>query len=339
MATMIDLLGNIQTLNDKINGLDFSATNVIKIPNIDIKSHFMTDRQVAKKLLMMSDSTISNIQTSFPGDLQSPSNIIPKYDEETAHLIVYGKLEYDNNGKLIDNEKVYPSCVDYNKSKTYPYGKAMPDTYMADTLISKVKNMKKELGKAVKQLIIVLKDIAKEIGQVKEEIKWLAPAIGDALAPTSPKPMVAKTLVQSVLTSIMRLQSKLLPILTLLEPLKLVSIVIRDESMESVVGSVNGLINSANMIIDLVTPITGKLTVIRSAADNVQSNFTVEDLLAKGKISEETKEILKSSGYDDTDKISSATTDSIVKACFGRLTYNAVVELKKMVKIVFIPSF
>ena len=56
-------------------------------------------------------------------------------------------------------------------------------------------------------------------------------------------------------------------------------------------------------------------------------------------ITKETKEILESSGYDNTDKISSATTEAIVKASFGRLTYNAVVQLKKMIKTVFIPSF
>ena len=89
--------------------------NVVKIANADklkppvvdfykelIEPNILTERQIVKKMVSMTSGMI-------PSVAGIPS--APSVDQNTAHLIVYGKFKYKQDGTLSDNEIEDPYCV------------------------------------------------------------------------------------------------------------------------------------------------------------------------------------------------------------------------------------
>ena len=94
--TVISIVGNIVIISNanKLKGKTIDIYGDLIEPNI------MTERQIAKKMLVISSGMMPAV-----GNIPSA----PTLDEKTAHLIVYGKLKYRGDGTLSDNELPYDS--------------------------------------------------------------------------------------------------------------------------------------------------------------------------------------------------------------------------------------
>jgi hypothetical protein len=239
MSIQTDLKQKIEELNKTI--YNFKKITIPPVVDplynmVDEPDFFMTDRQAAKKMMMES------------GDEPGVGNErVSKVDEETAHLAVYGKLLYDNN-KLVDDEIKYPECVDLD----YAMKTDSP-------LIEKIKNMKIESKNAIKGLCVKKTELTEDTTKAGLEISLAIPASIDAITCfPKPQPSLALSTVLSVLSSVSKLQSKVLELIPYLPPLLFLINLLPVSKATKVISLVLILISALVVIISTIEAVTVK---------------------------------------------------------------------------------
>lgn len=220
IETMYSNIDKITAAVDDIN----KSVNVASPPSMDIREHFMTDRQVMKKV-MMSGGNMSGIPDPSATDIQM--------SEEDAHSLVYGKLMYDDNGKLVDNEEKNPECVD-KKTK-------VKDSH---PLKMWIKNKKLDVAIAFDSL----KSKSAEIGEASTQLSietvaaFITIGSSAAILPFGAGVPTAFSALQGIFSALQAFQTKVIQVLPILEPLTYVAILIPLDVIGTVIGMINGLL-------------------------------------------------------------------------------------------------
>jgi len=224
-----DMLKNMNELED----------SQIKGKGFDMKPHFMSDRQIAKKMISEKD---------------------PKMTDEDLNLIVFGqdvkKLQGPSyQAYKTDNEVKYPEIV--SKDPNSPF-KPLPDN---DPIFDEVDKTKREMRNHGFLLGEKLKDITSEIVKITTLIINSIPAMVQLIAPPSFNVSGAIALLMLALGGTKNLQIRLKEILILLVVFKKISHVVKPESSETVYGFVNTTTKSITGVSESVN----KLSIISEA--------------------------------------------------------------------------
>lgn len=237
--SQLDILStNIDNLTERILNLkETKRPDGVQIPNLkdNIEKNFLTDRQSAKKMM----SELSNS------------------DENEVHLIVYGKKpEMGIDSKIIDNEILYPNCV--NKST------AMPDNH---PMLDKIRDMKKEVKKSAREFAIKVADLAAEVAQMAITVGSAAAAAVNAIAQVPvPGIAVAFSLLQSMISSIIALINKMMEILPPLQPLLQITYLVASASLDIILVPINAIFTSINVTLDIIeNTVLGFINIIKTA--------------------------------------------------------------------------
>jgi hypothetical protein len=212
------MASEVEKLNkDMIKNMSELEDSQIKGKGFDMKAHFMSDRQIAKKMISTKD---------------------PKITDEDLNLIVFGqdvkKLQGPSyEAYKTDNEFKYPEIL--SKDPNYPF-KPLPDN---DPIFDEVDKTKREMRNNGFLLGEKLKDITGEIVKITTLIINSIPAMVQLVAPPSFNVSGAIALLMLSLGGTKSLQIRLKEVLILLVVFKKVATVIKPESSETVYGFVN----------------------------------------------------------------------------------------------------
>jgi len=277
MGQVETLIKNIDSLTATIYKLKEKTFLTPSIPQIDITSMVMTPRQIAKRVLLVGSGVVNTsgqiVETltstgiytaqSLGADttlaqeaLNSPEALTALTaikisgmvtTEEEAHLIVYGKIMRDANGKIIDNEKLYPECVDDRLG--------MPKIHPTLTEVKKYVTL---ATKAVKMIGIKEQDLLDDIMQAAISIPANITAMVSATAimpPGSGLP-VAFAAFQSMVATIMGLTSKIADITGILPDLEYVPLILPKEMVDAVLIPVNAILTALITVMGTIEGIT-----------------------------------------------------------------------------------
>jgi hypothetical protein len=212
------MASEVEKLNkDMIKNMSELEDSQIKGKGFDMKAHFMSDRQIAKKMISQKD---------------------PKMSDEYLNLIVFGqdvkKLQGPSyEAYKTDNEVKYPEIL--SKDPNSPF-KPLPDN---DPIFDEVDKTKREMRNNGFLLGEKLKDITGEIVKITTLIINSIPAMVQLVAPPSFNVSGAIALLMLSLGGTKSLQIRLKEVLILLVVFKKVATVIKPESSETVYGFVN----------------------------------------------------------------------------------------------------
>lgn len=234
MASEVEKLD--KDLAKSMNELEDSQ---IKGKGFDMKSHFMSDRQIAKKMI-------------------SAKN--PKMSDEDLNLIVFGqdvkKLQGPSyEAYKTDNEVKYPEIL--SKDPNSPF-KPIPDD---DPIFDEVDKNKREIRSHGFLLGEKLKDITSELVKITTLIINSIPAMVQLVAPPSFNVSGAISILMLTMGGTKNLQIRLKEVLTLLIVFKKVKYLIKPESAEPVYGFLTTTTTSLKGISESVN----KLSVISDA--------------------------------------------------------------------------
>lgn len=314
------ILKNIEKIETSVTDIGEKINSIagIGIPKISFQDYtkgasklagaflFKTPRQIAKKIITMGGNiggtTISDKIKDFNNQVISGQNLgatasqtlmalneqlIAEQDTEmTAHWIVYGKFLYDDNGKLIDNEILYPECVGPDENED-PRINFMTDDF---PILDQVKQMKDELVRSVKQLRIKvgeIKSVAKDIpSQLILAITALASAV--VIFPFGSGVPPAVSAVKNLLSSIQSLQTRVSQLLNLLKPLAYLEYLLSDEDAEKAIAVVDKImkiifvpIKAIEIMIEtLVSPVMSLIPKV-PGVDTDAEPIEAEDITVK----------------------------------------------------------
>lgn len=266
---MADITNSIDKLNftiieigDKINKLSFLSIPIItfveyKRGNYGVGEFpFLTNRQIAKKLLMFGGNIAGQklSQINIVGDLgiNDLTGMETTLDEETAHFIVYGKPMMFVGGKLIDNEITNPECVRTSKDNDLdPRIKTLAED---SVILNDIKQIKKE----VKDSVASFRMKSGEIIQASKElipqisISLIALASSVVILPFGSGLPAAVSSVRNLLASITALQTRMSQFLTLLYPLRYLSILLNTDTRYGEKNYYDLVVNEINKIFSLI---------------------------------------------------------------------------------------
>jgi hypothetical protein len=208
-----------------------------------MKAHFMSDRQIAKKMISTKD---------------------PKITDEDLNLIVFGqdvkKLQGPSyEAYKTDNEIKYPEIL--SKDPNSPF-KPLPDN---DPIFDEVDKTKREMRNNGFLLGEKLKDITSELVKIATLIINSIPAMIQLVAPPSFNVSGAIALLMLSLGGTKSLQIRLKEVLMLLVVFKKVATVVKPESADTVYGFVNTTTKSISGISTSVN----KLSIISEAKQKI----------------------------------------------------------------------
>jgi hypothetical protein len=285
MGQVENLTKNVKKLTQTIYDLKKKSFLSPPIPQIDIASIAMTPRQIAKKVILVSCGSISaageitqntaNASINAAGALGDPNAV--KASEainspealsaftgarmlksvvtpESAHLIVYGKLMRDANGKLVDNEVLHPECV-FD-------GLAMPKTHPT---LQDVQKYVMLADRAVKMIGIKNQDLLDDIAQAMISIPANITAMvsAAALMPPGAGIPVAFAAFQNLIQVIMGLTMKITELLGVLPDLEYIPLVLPKEQIDVVLIPVNVILSA---LITIMSTINGVTSMIPSSS-------------------------------------------------------------------------
>lgn len=211
----------------------------IKGKGFDMKAHFMSDRQIAKKMISEKD---------------------PKMSDEDLNLIVFGqdvkKLQGPSyEAYKTDNEVKHPEIL--SKDPNSPF-KPLPDN---DPIFDEVDKTKREMRSHGFLLGEKLKDITSELVKITTLIINSIPAMVQLIAPPSFNVSGAISILMLTLGGTKNIQIRLKEVLPLLVVFKKVSHVVKPESADTVYGFLNTTTKSISGLSESVN----KLSVISEA--------------------------------------------------------------------------
>lgn len=252
-------------LEEQVKKSQENVDNIREKPtvNIDIKKYFLTERQIAKKLLMM----------------QSPG-----MDEERAQLIVYGKLNdikpvlpTDSIGKIFDNDKREPTCVSQPTDENYEEQERPLDEN--SPMWKDIEKKKKEVIDSVKELGVKAKElIVAEIQCMIEIVSSLISIASSAviMPPGSGLPVAFASL-QTMISSIKRLQAKTGEIAPLFAPLQYIALLL-PASAAAIVALIAAVMTVINTTLSLVA---GVMSALGKASESLPKELPTQELTIK----------------------------------------------------------
>ncbi len=229
MSQIDDLQSNIEELQEAIMSLNEPAGTI----KINWEDYFMTPRQIAKKIALVSSIT----QTDSAG------NEIP-VDEKSIHISIYGKYLVGSNGDVVDNEIKYPECVDKNRG--------MSDNH--PTMKDKIPNMKKDIKNSFRILKIKTTQLEEATKLASKQIVAGTAAAASALVllPIGSGLPTAIPALQSIVVAINNLQKSVLEIIPLLGPLVNVPLVVGAAFLDTVLGLVNAVLIAITALLKVI---------------------------------------------------------------------------------------
>lgn len=244
-----DLAKNINELED----------TQIKGKGFDMKAHFMSDRQIAKKMISTKD---------------------PKMSDEDLNLIVFGqdvkKLQGPSyEAYKTDNEIKYPEIL--SKDPNSPF-KPLPDN---DPIFDEVDKTKKEMRSHGFLLGEKLKDITTELVKITTLIINSIPAMVQLVAPPSFNVSGAISILMLTMGGTKNIQIRLKEVLPLLVIFKKISYVVKPESADTVYGFLNTTTKSISGISESVNKLSVISDVKQKALDTQQKQMDTIDTQLK----------------------------------------------------------
>ena len=235
---------------------------------ISLSDSLLTKRQIAKRILIYS--------TDEP------------MEEEDAHLIIYGKLLYDKDNKLIEDDNKYPECVD--KDNALKEDHTIYRDYVNDVQNKGMESYKKiiNMGKDLKTLstYTTLKSAFTSIEIVVAGI----PILGTATIPSTLSSIA--TLVQNLQQTINSIKD----ISKYIEDLKYLLYIIKEDSIEKVFNPINTIILSIIGVIKIINGIKEKIDKITDflgdSKDNMQKlkEKSLKEIEKDNELSDEQKQ-------------------------------------------------
>lgn len=248
-----------------------------------IKKKLLTERQIAKKMLLMSTQA-----------LQEPMS------EEDAQLFIYGKVYY-KNGKLYDNDAEDPACVAQPDDDDY----VPPIDIENNPMIKKIKTMINDLKESLKQLGIKLGEFLFALPNAIATIavSLVALVSSAVILPFGSGIPTALSAVQTMVATIKELQSKTSALLPLLAILDTVALFLPKEA-QAIIAQINVVYVFVQGILSILNTILGSLNKILSKLGAAKKKMDEQ------KLSVETKADPSSVKAGENVKLSASATGS-----------------------------
>lgn len=271
-----ELINSRDKLKDKITTLQSSGLPpVSQVPkNIwdkAIKPNLLTQRQIAKKMLIMQGSSFD-----------------PPISEEDAQLCIYGKLFY-KNGKLYDNDKLDPSCIAVPSDENYqaPIDENHP-------MWKKINQQTKDLEAGLIQLGIKLGEftIAVPAAIVTISISLAALVSSVVILPWGSGIPTAMSAAQTMMSTIKNLQQKTAEVLPLLAIIDTIGLLLPKEA-QSIIAQINiifgifvTILAALTIVVELLSKVTKSLSKSKKKMDSIGLTVKAKSepaMIAKGK--------------------------------------------------------
>lgn len=282
LANLDGLSSTIISMGEKINKLSATAPPSLTFSDYNGDGMFklMTNRQIAKRIIMMGgnqlglsatnivNNTVAGTEAAaavnqYGGPIAaSTQNQINTIDENIAHLTVYGKFLYDVNGKLIDNEILYPDCVAADGQGEGGVNH-MTESFPLLQWASDVKN-------EFKLAIAGIRIKAGEIGQAFIDMQFqlilaitTLAASATILPPGSGLP-VALSAIKAIPAAFMAFQTRIMQIIPYLKPISFISVLLPMDKIDAAIAPINAVLSMVkapfavlDVILSLITALAG----------------------------------------------------------------------------------
>jgi hypothetical protein len=280
LANIDDITNTVIDIGEKINQL--SAIKAPKLTFSDASGtgtyKFMTDRQIAKKIIILGGN-MSGISAS-PAVEEALNRTVPQQgsalvsefagqqvgsiDANLAHLMVYGKFMYNENGMLIDNEILFPDCV---AGEGEGKGESGITNMSVDfPLMQWIRDIKKEFKFAIAGLRIKAGELGQAFIDMQFQLVLAITTLASAatiLPPGSGLP-TALSAIKSIPTTLMAFQTRIMQLIPYLKPLTFLKVLIPMDKVDAAVAPINVILNLIkrpfaiiDVILTLVTALAG----------------------------------------------------------------------------------
>lgn len=298
VANIDDLTSTIINIGEKINKLSVVKPPPLTFSDIDGSGmfKFMTNRQIAKKMILLGGSqmgltitpVINQTLSTTPGAAFIPppvDNYINNIDANIAHLTVYGKFLYDSNGNLIDDEITYPDCV-ANDGEGEGGVNHMPSSF---PMLEMAKEMKNDFKLAISGLRIKGGEIAQAFIDMQFQLILAVTTLASAatiLPPGSGLP-TALSAIKAIPTALMAFQTRIMQIIPYLKPLSNLAVLIPDDKIDAAIIPINTILSIIkkpfdimDLILSLVTALAGSTPPVPGADGVTPAEPMVVELTA-----------------------------------------------------------
>lgn len=218
-----------------------------------IKSKILTERQIAKKMLLLSTQHLEVPMT-----------------EEDAQLFVYGKIYY-KDGKLYDNDKVDPACVAQPDDDDYTPPLDLDNNPMIQNIKKTIKGLKEsleQLGIKLGEFLFALPNAIATIA-----VSLVALVSSAVILPFGSGIPTALSAVQTMVATIKELQAKTSALIPLLAILDVIALILPKDA-QGIIAQINiifvfisGIMATLLTILGLLDKIIGKLGAAKKKMD------------------------------------------------------------------------
>ena len=262
--TVISIVGNIVIISNanKLKGKTIDIYGDLIEPNI------LTERQIAKKMLVISSGMMPAV-----GNIPSA----PTLDEKTAHLIVYGKLKYRGDGTLSDNELPYdsvknplgdPTCVYDPENNPEDFKLTGVTTPMSakSMMMMWIKDAKSQVKKSFMQIGLKSKAIEIAADHFIGSITIAAATVPGYSLPTAINPGAIKKAFSDVGDAGNNLSAKINDLIDYFDPiLQFLPFLLPDTAIiDTILSIVNAILSAINIILTVIAGLMPKILTITS---------------------------------------------------------------------------
>ena len=262
--TVISIVGNIVIISNanKLKGKTIDIYGDLIEPNI------MTERQIAKKMLVISSGMMPAV-----GNIPSA----PTLDEKTAHLIVYGKLKYRGDGTLSDNELPYdsvknplgdPTCVYDPENNPEDFKLTGVTTPMSakSMMMMWIKDAKSQVKKSFMQIGLKSKAIEIAADHFIGSITIAAATVPGYSLLTAINPGAIKKAFSDVGDAGNNLSAKINDLIDYFDPiLQFLPFLLPDTAIiDTILSIVNAILSAINIILTVIAGLMPKILTITS---------------------------------------------------------------------------
>ena len=253
--TVISIVGNIVII---------SNANQLKGKTIDIygdliEPNILTERQIAKKMLVISSGMMPAV-----GNIPSA----PTLDEKTAHLIVYGKLKYKVDGTLSDNEITDPTCVYDPENNPEDFKLTGVTTPMSakSMMMMWIKDAKSQVKKSFMQIGLKSKAIEIAADHFIGSITIAAATVPGYSLPTAINPGAIKKAFSDVGDAGNNLSAKINDLIDYFDPiLQFLPFLLPDTAIiDTILSIVNAILSAINIILTVIAGLMPTILTITS---------------------------------------------------------------------------
>ena len=254
------------TISEKIVSLQsIGLPPITDIPKIlweqVIKPQLLTERQVAKKMILLSTKT-------FPVPMT----------EEDAQLFIYGKIYY-KDGSLYDNDAKDPNCVAQPGDEDYqpPIDKTHPIWQKIEKYIKDFKDSLIQLGIKLGEFLFL---IPATIANITIGLTSLLASI--VILPFGSGIPTAMNAILSMMNSIKILQAKFAEILPLLAGIAIIGLLL-PPSAQDIISKITALLATMGGILVAMTSILGLMDTITKLVDKSKKKMKSVKFSVKAK--------------------------------------------------------